>query len=76
MTPCPSYEKQKLLLKGGVFRWSLDFSIRHLHQEYELLHSGKLTLQWKIPTFNREYIFKRPIFHCHVSLPEGIGTDQ
>ena len=21
--------------------------------------------------FNREYIFKRLIFHCHVSLPEG-----
>ncbi len=27
---------------------------------------------WKIPIFNREYIFKRFIFHCHVSLPEGI----
>ena len=23
------------------------------------------------PVFNREYIFKRSIFHCHVSLPEG-----
>ena len=25
----------------------------------------------KIPIFNREYIFKRSIFHCHVSLLEG-----
>ena len=24
--------------------------------------------------FKREYIFKRSIFHCHVSLPEGIYT--
>ena len=23
------------------------------------------------PFFNRKYIFKRFIFHCHVSLPEG-----
>ena len=35
------------------------------------LPSGKLTWQWKIPFSNREYIFKRSIFHCHVSLPEG-----
>ena len=21
--------------------------------------------------FSREYIFKRSVFHCHVSLPEG-----
>ena len=27
--------------------------------------------QWKIPIFNREYIFNRSIFHCHVSLPKG-----
>ena len=26
----------------------------------------------KIPIFNREYIFNRSIFHCHVSLLEGI----
>ena len=35
------------------------------------LHSSKVTWQWKITIFNREYIFKRSIFHCHVSLPEG-----
>ena len=33
--------------------------------------SSKLTWQWKIPIFNREYIFNWSIFHCHVSLPEG-----
>ena len=31
----------------------------------------KLTWQWKITIFNREYIFNWSIFHCHVSLPEG-----
>ena len=38
------------------------------------LHSGKLTWQWKITMFNREYIFKRSTFHCHLSLPEGNTT--
>ena len=38
------------------------------------LHFGILTWQWKIPLFNREYIFKRSLFHCHVSLPEGNQT--
>ena len=32
------------------------------------VHSGKLTWQWKIPIFNREYIFKGSIFHCYVSF--------
>ena len=31
------------------------------------LHFGKLTWQWKITIFNREYIFKRSLFHYHVS---------
>ena len=35
------------------------------------LPSSKLTWQWKIPIFNREYVFNWSIFHCHVSLPEG-----
>ena len=26
---------------------------------------------WNIPIFNREYIFKKYIFYCHASLPEG-----
>ena len=38
------------------------------------LHSGKLTWQWKIIMFNREYIFKRSTFHCHLSLPGGNTT--
>ena len=32
--------------------------------------SGKLTKQWNIPIFNRNYIFTGSIFHCYVSLPE------
>ena len=36
-----------------------------------MLPSSKLTWQWKMSIFNREYIFNRSIFHCHVSLPEG-----
>ena len=36
--------------------------------------SSKLTWQWKITIFNREYIFNRSILHCHVSLPEGTGN--
>ena len=36
-----------------------------------MLPSSKLTWQWKITIFNREYIFNWFIFHCHVSLPEG-----
>ena len=39
---------------------------------YIYIHSGNQALQWKIPVFNREYIFKRFIFHCYVRLPEGI----
>ena len=32
------------------------------------LHPWKLTWHWKIPIFNRKYIFKWWIFHCHVSF--------
>ena len=28
---------------------------------------------WKIPMFNRKYIFKWRIFHCHVSFRGGVG---
>ena len=34
------------------------------------LPSGKLTWQWNIPISNGKYIFKWPMFHCYVSLPE------
>ena len=34
--------------------------------------SSKLTWQWKSTFSNREYIFKWWIFHCYVSLLEGI----
>ena len=36
------------------------------------LPSGKLTWQWKSTFSNRKYIFKWWIFHCYVSLLEGI----
>ena len=39
-------------------------------KKYKLLPSAKLTWQWNIPVFNRTYIFKWPIFHCYVSLPD------
>ena len=28
---------------------------------------------WKIPMFNRKYIFKWRIFHCNVSFRRGVG---
>ncbi len=31
--------------------------------------------QWKVTIFDREDIFKSSIFHCHVSLQEGIQHD-
>ena len=35
--------------------------------------SWKLTWHWKIAMFNRKYIFKWWIFHCHVSFRGGIS---
>ena len=35
------------------------------------LHPWKPTWHWKIPIFNRKYIFKWWIFHCHVSFRGG-----
>ena len=43
----------------------------HLNKSW--LHPWKLTWHWKIPIFNRKYIFKWWIFHCHVSF-RGIIT--
>ena len=31
----------------------------------------KTNMTWKIPIFNRRYIFKRWMFHCHVSFRGG-----
>ena len=61
----------------GYFRWWLTLAQQVVVLAISVvgtfidLPSGKLTWQWKIPIFNREYIFNRSIFHCHVSLPEG-----
>ena len=35
------------------------------------IHPWKLTWHWKNPIFNRKYIFKWWIFHCHVSFRGG-----
>ena len=37
-----------------------------------LVHSGKLTYQCKMDPLNMYFLLKLGIFHCHVSLPEGI----
>ena len=37
----------------------------------DLIHPWKLTWHWKIPIFNRKYIFKWWVFHCHVSFRGG-----
>ena len=40
------------------------------------IHPWKLTWHWKNPIFNRKYIFKWWIFHCHASLFFWEGTPQ
>ena len=54
------------------------FTCEYIHT-YQLLQSDLLIPQieanragWNIPMFNRKYIFQWTIFHCYVSLPEGI----
>ena len=34
---------------------------------YPTLPSSKLRWQWKVPIFNRNYVFKLFVFHCYVS---------
>ena len=36
-----------------------------------LLHSSKLTWQWKMDPLKMYFLLKMGIFHCYVSLPEG-----
>ena len=58
----------------GFERWVSFFGWEDLLVErswcwfFFLLLRGEQTWQWKIPIVNREYIFKRSIFHCHLSL--------
>ena len=33
-----------------------------------IIHLWKLTWHWKIPIFNRKFIFKWWLFHCHLSF--------
>ena len=53
-----------LLMTNGYLSNSHISLMETVHVEE--LPSGKLTWQWKITIFNREYIFNRSIFHCHV----------
>ncbi len=46
----------------------------HFGKLYEELLPWKLTWHWKIPIFNRTYIFKWWMFHCHVSFRGGSFT--
>ena len=39
---------------------------------YPLLPSGKLTWQWNMDHFKMYFLLEMVIFHCHVSLLEGM----
>ena len=39
-----------------------------------ILHSGNLTEQWKMDPLKMCFLLKMVIFHCYVSLPEGVYT--
>ena len=58
--------------KGGHFCQDSDKNVyspkRYQDVSYKHITPGKLTWHWKIAMFNRKYIFKWWIFHCHVSL--------
>ena len=50
--------KQVLLIQGGGKK---------------MLPSGKLTWQWQITLLKMYFLLKMGMFHCYVSLPEGIS---
>ena len=56
------------------FRGKTEKNVRGAYQCISYIHlpSGKLTQQWNIIIFDRNYIFKGSIFHCYVRLPERI----
>ena len=39
----------------------------------QCIHPWKLTSHWKLPMFNRKYIFKWWMFHCHLIFRGGGG---
>ena len=60
----------------SIAKWKLQSWMEFHHQMvviYESIHihPWKPTWYWKIPMFNRKYIFKWWIFPCHVSFQEG-----
>ena len=79
---CSCFSLTELTLYEGIFFHGLHQSPpgciikaghlgSHWMDFFKSIPSSKLTWQWKIPLFSREYIFNRSIFHCHVLLPEG-----
>ena len=40
------------------------------------VHSGNLTQQWKMDPLMMHFLLKMGVFHCHVSLPEGISIQE
>ena len=51
--------------------WFLEFLAESKESWKSELPSGEPTWQLKSTIFNRRYIFKRSLFSCHVSFPEG-----
>ena len=47
-------------------------AINMSRRNVSVLHSGKLTWQWKMDPLKIYFLLKVGIFHCYVSLPEGI----
>ena len=71
LKPVPGKHSVPTIFLGNCGLYKHGFGGKVDGNEFKPVHSGKLTWQWRIPFFNREYIFKRSIFHCHVSLQEG-----
>ena len=40
----------------------------------QIIHSGKLTWQWKMDPLKMYFLLNMGIFHCYVSLPQGTSS--
>ena len=70
LLPCQQCWKPRLLhLVSAIHRIQNILQKIHWNNEvFPQLHPWKLTWHWKITIFNRKYIFKWRISHCHVSF--------
>ena len=60
-------------LNPGIFKdRGVLFNPYPLNAECRMVPSGKLTWQWKMDQLKMYSLLKMVIFHCHVSLLEGI----